>query len=540
MTTTLNDLEYMVSEQIRQARDFTLRKMEGGFHGQEARDACNFSVTLLIGQIRQMCNHLLGEGLDIRKVLNSLGVPNYAISGPKLNIADILIHWFGMTRKQVAGLVALESLEADFELEPNDLTYILPKAIKVRGKTKGKDKSKEKEWPERAPGRDRRRHILTLQEVLDHVTEAVKLAGLTLGECKHYDTKNKWGSHVVDLHDAGVRIVISAGKGPGLATYVLPLAIAGKLMPEFEIDIERMKKDTRVIETSKYRNHSFRLGLAIKKITDSERYDGCLIMDGERVSDLISIPAELIGFCDKGELKKKLENGSYQPVQEYDCEKSPSLYKVDDIRVAAAGLVGLEPEPGTEEKNKRRNLLRQLDKLQLVERNENGIAEIEQVVDGKRKTIKVISTTPLSNRLQLKNPKNLYDLLEKRGVNPIPLVQTYRGRMNSRARAYPLKECLKALREHLFGKDPFQVRAIRFEKDQFTTEIDSQPYIDPDTHMISLDITTSRRQRMMKKIKKEMESHPTALALSRRKLRELYPFNEQYKAILKRELGLTV
>ncbi len=538
----LNTIEQYWASRITATKELII---PGGENLQEDVDTLNVGVIQLVMIFREMYDSRIAANLDARKIFAALDMPDEMFNERGvIKLGQLLFHWTGAAfiTALLEHLCTMElnplicDLEVDKEPEVTELNPA--KQVKVNRVYERNDEKRGK-----GEGKSRRARERALEEVLGFVEDAIEWSNtkLTATNHEHYSLTDNERSHIIDLKDANIRIIISPKSTQ--KTYILPLDIAGEFMsdiledeiPEFEIDTERLDQHDRVKKFKKYSDHGFKLAIAINELQHGEKFDGCLTIDGEKVSSAYSISNETIKHCDRRQLSKKLKKSQFTPVIRFDDTHCPNLYKVEDIKTVAAELLGADS-------------IEELDKIQVIKGDENGIAEAEKesekVIDGEvqtvREKIKVLCAGPIAKRLKLKAANNITALLKRHGVEPIPFI---RIAAQNKSFAYPYEESEKVLKEYLHGKDPFSVEVIRIDNKEIdagniTVELDGKHYVLPrldlNRKVAKKEISSNKREEIMKRVHAELTSHPTTLVLTKNVMREIFPLDE-YNRILAEE-----
>lgn len=482
----------------------------------------NFALQELITIFRSIYTYAISSSVNPAKVAAALGIPMHMVDEDGvIKLGEVLVEWFGN-----ANALTFMNLLARWPLPeyPGGIKIktvnTLKPAIQIEVQTEQRDRGKRRRADE--PGEERRtRNEATIDEVLGDLMLAFNYAGVTLTEenYTHYALNDDCQTHVIDLHEHDLRIVVTNKlHAKSRNTYVTSQPFEPKtgITPDW-----KSYPGTKAIQ--KYENHAIKVAQAIKRFILGEGYDGCVNVDGTEASDCTGVSDGLIRMCDRPHLGEVLLEIGARPIIHYNSAKCADIYSKEDILLAVARVLGYSS-------------IEELEKLQIVETDENGIAKVK--TDGGTKT--VISLLPLGKRMGYVRASSLASYMLTGEIKPLEHIKGISGERNIKVDLYPYEEAVAVLTAKMFGMDPFKTEIEKINWQTATIELDGKTYVIPEVDLHNKVKDSVRRSELGRRFHEDntgRHNKETLALIKTRGFLRLYPFDDTYREFM-RDHGL--
>lgn len=516
----LNDAEQLLVDQILLARK-AVEPKSGELH--EDGEIRNFALLQLINHFRNIYTNMLNPGIDPREIAAALDIPAHMVDeNGVIKLGEVLAEWFGAEHAlafiNFLAELPLPKYPAEIEFETKNT---LNPAIPINVQTEQRDRGK-KQGAGEPGGKRREMREATIKEVLANLMLAFNYAGVALTEENHahYALNDPAETHVIDLRSHNIRIVVTNKlSGKSHNTYVIKTDTSQSLESLTNITPDHWESYPQAKAIKKYENHAIKIAQAVKRFILGEDYDGCVNIEGTQASDCTSINDRLTRMCDRHHLSKALSAKGVVPIIHYNSPNCADVYSKDDILKAVAEIFGYSS-------------IEELERLQIVETDEKGIAEVKT----DREKIKVISLLYLGEKMGFARKNALTDYVENAGIKPFKYIKgiSRSGRF-IKVDLYPYDEAIQALKEKMFGMDPFETEVVKTDWQTATLELDGIVYVIPEVDLFNKVDNSGRRSALRKQFhESNAERHrEKTLALIRpRGFMRLYPLDDTYRKFM--------
>lgn len=525
----LNEQERYLVEKIESARRLIQPDIDAGDASLDAdadredMQVRNFALQELINTFRSLYMFAISSNVDPAKVAAALGIPPHMVDeGGVIKLGAVLVEWFGnanaLTLMNLLARWPLPEYPEEIKAEPENT---LNPAISIKVQTEQRGSGKGRRAGE--PGEERKtRNEATIDEVLGDLMLAFDYAGVTLteGNHTHYALNDDCQTHVIDLHEHDLRIVVTNKlHSTSRNTYVTsqPFEPETGITPDWQ-----SYPGAKAIQ--KYENHAIKVAQAIKRFILGEGYDGCVNVDGTEASDCTGVSDGLIRMCDRPHLEAVLLEIDAIPIIHYNSAKCADIYSKKDILRAVARVLGYSS-------------IEELEKLQIVETDENGIAEVE--TDGETK--KVISLLPLGKQMGYARANALASYMLTEGIEPLKYIKGLsRSKGNLKVDLYPYKEAVAVLTAKMFGMDPFKTEIEKIDWQTATIELGGRTYVIPEVDLYNKVEDSAQRRELGRRFHEDnagRHNKETLALIKARGFLRLYPLDDTYRKFM-RDSGL--